>query len=526
MNDSPKLESGLPADGVLGVQEPRLWRLPEDYDEDLSDQRYADLVGVADLAGLILDPWQEYGAEALTLTRGDGKWAAFEAAIIASRQNGKGSIIEARQLAGLFVWEEPLQVYTAHEFKTAQEMFLRIQNLIEGCPDLDRQVFKVPTGDKDMGVIMKDGRRLKFLARSGNSGRGFTGDTVYLDESFAVKGKMIGALMPTMSARSIFGNPQIIYASSQAHIDSEVQRGLRDRAEAPAPVGRLAYLEWSAVPFEELPKAEQLRYGSRRAYYADPQTWFQANPSTGIRISPDFIQSEFDSMIAAGAEDEFGRERLTIPERTNGEAVISSAVWTSNEDLDAELDLTQVAFAVDIPPSRDSAVITMAGRRGPDDEKVSVVVIDQREGTDWVIDRLKELDKRWRPIAIVWDPGAASGSLGVGIENKRIRRPRPIRSVREYTAACGVFYDLAKQARLRQSDQEQLNKAVDGAAKRFTGGDDAAWAWSRRNASVDISPLVSATLAVYAIAGKRTKQTDTEPAEQGETRRRAVLLRR
>ena len=287
-------------------------------------------------------------------------------------------------------------------------------------------------------------------------------------------------------------------------------------------MGTLASLEWSGTPFEELPKDVQIDYGSRNTYYADPRTWAQSNPAMGIRISEDYIRSEWESMKAAGAEDEFGRERLSIPERTNGEAVISSAVWAANQDMDAELDLTQVAFAVDIPPSRDSAVITMAGRRSPQDDKISVVVIDQREGTDWVVDRLKELDKRWRPMAIVWDPGSAAGSLANALENKRLRRLRPIRSVREYTAACGVFYDLAKQGDLRQSAQEQLSKAVDGAAKRFTGGDDAAWAWSRRQASIDISPLVSATLAVSAIAGKRVvKRDEGEP-----TRARAVLLRR
>ena len=520
MSDLLLPESVLPAGGVLGIQEPRIWRLPEEFDQDLSDDRYDDLVGVADLAGLILDPWQEYGAESLTLTRSDGKWAAFEDAIIASRQNGKGSIIEARQLAGLFVWGEELQVYTAHEFKTAQEMFMRIRQLVEGCPDFDRMVARIRTADGEEGIETTDGRRLQFLARTGKSGRGFTGDTVYLDESFAATTKMLGALMPTMSARSIFGNPQIIYASSQEHIDSAVQRGLRCRAEATAPVGRMGYLEWSSTPFEELPEEIQVAYGSRNAYYADPKTWAQANPALGIRISVDFVQSEWASMQAAGAEDEFGRERLSIPERTNGEAVISSAVWAANHDDDAELLLTEVAFAVDVPPSRDSAVITMAGRRSSEDEKVSVVVIDQREGTDWVVDRLKELDKRWRPVAVVWDPGSAAGSLGKGLENARLRRLRPVRSVREYTAACGVFYDLAKQGDLRHTAQEQLNRAVDGAAKRFTGGDDAAWAWSRRNASVDISPLVSATLAVSAVAGKRRRK----PGES--SRRQAVLLRR
>jgi hypothetical protein len=34
--------------------------------------------------------------------REDGKWAAFEVGLDVSRQNGKGGILEARELAGLF----------------------------------------------------------------------------------------------------------------------------------------------------------------------------------------------------------------------------------------------------------------------------------------------------------------------------------------------------------------------------------------------------------------------------------------
>ena len=58
--------------------------------------------------------------------RADGKWAAFETALIVPRQNGKGSILEARELAGLFLFGEQLILHSAHEFKTAQEAFRRV----------------------------------------------------------------------------------------------------------------------------------------------------------------------------------------------------------------------------------------------------------------------------------------------------------------------------------------------------------------------------------------------------------------
>jgi hypothetical protein len=45
-----------------------------------------------------------------------------------------------------------------------------------------------------------------------------------------------------------------------------------------------------------------------------------------------------------------------------------------------------------------------------------------------------------------------------------------------------------------RAPQPELSAALAGATKRSLGD---AWAWSRRNSAVDISPLVAATLALW-----------------------------
>jgi hypothetical protein len=47
------------------------------------------------------DDWQQRALE-LGLRTHRGKWASFEVGIDVARQNGKGGIIEARDLVGLF----------------------------------------------------------------------------------------------------------------------------------------------------------------------------------------------------------------------------------------------------------------------------------------------------------------------------------------------------------------------------------------------------------------------------------------
>jgi hypothetical protein len=69
-------------------------------------------------------------------------------------------------------------------------------------------------------------------------------------------------------------------------------------------------------------------------------------------------------------------------------------------------------------------------------------------------------------------------------------------SAKEQAQACGVFFDACEQETLRHLGTAELTAAVRGAAKRPLGD---AWAWSRKASSVDISPLVGCTLALWGV---------------------------
>lgn len=168
-----------------------------------------EAVELAASAGLVLDPWQVEVLEGALGERRDGRWSATEVVVIVPRQNGKGAILEARELAGLFLFGEMLQTHTAHRFDTAIEHFRRVRYLIENTPDLMRKVKKIREANGDEGIELKNGARLNFKARSKGSGRGFSGDLVVLDEAYYLGD--LGDLLPTLSARP---NPQVWYTSS------------------------------------------------------------------------------------------------------------------------------------------------------------------------------------------------------------------------------------------------------------------------------------------------------------------------
>lgn len=492
----------------IGVQEPRLLLRPQVFDVGLSADRASDLIDVAQIAGNTFDPWQVIGAEAITLTQSNGQWAAFEAFMAANRQQGKGTIIEGRQLAGLFVWEESLQVYTAHEFKTAQEMFLRIRQLIESTPTLDRMVQRIRTADGEEAIETKSGCRLKFMARSNSSGRGFTAPTLYLDEAMKLKRRMVASLMPTMSALSMVGNPQIMYFSSAGESDSEVQEDVRERALS-GNSSRLVYAEWSVPRWDELPKHERSQWSGPEEYRADPEVHRRANPGYNIRLSPSFV---VDTELEGMGPEEFDRERLGIWAKLGGESVFASGVWNDLKDESSQPG-DRLVFGVEIAGNRESASISSISYRA--DGIVHAEVIENRLGTSWIGPRLAELRTKWSPAAIVAISGGHVDSLIPDWKKLGVR----VRLLKfaEYVAGCGVVYDLIEQGGLRHLGDEVLTSAVDGVKQAFTR-DNTSFYWSRKGSDVDITPLVAVTVGVSIL--------DKRAALPGGTneRRKSVIL--
>jgi len=445
---------------------------------------------IAELAGLELDDWQRY-VLARSLGMADGRWVAFEAGLVVPRQNGKSEVLVARCLYGLFGEVSPanLTMYTAHEYKTSREVFLRLRGLLdppEGADpltvadvELRSKVKTIRTANGEESVELVNGRRLRFLARTGGSGRGFTGDCVILDEAHKLNGDHMAALLPTLSARP---NPQVWYAAAGPMDDSEQQLAVRDRGL----VGDdgLAYFEWSVTDDADLD---------------DVAGWDSANPAVPHRISLDHIRKE----RAALGEGEFARERLCLHDLGRRQAVIDPDVWDGLGSDVSEIVGAPV-FAVDVPPERSHTSVVVAGYRR--DGKPHVELVEYRAGTEWAPARLVELASKWK-TSVVLDPASAAGSLITKLASAGVE-PMLVTG-REMAQACGQFFDLcgdvAGESNLvhytGHSNHTFLNVAVDAGRKRLVGD---AWAWHRRDAGSDISPLVAATLAVYGL-GKPVK---------------------
>ena len=446
----------------------------------------AEVAELAESAGLFLDPWQRFGLDVILAEREDGRWAAFETGCLVARQNGKGGIIEALGLAALFLFDERLSLYSAHQFKTAQEHFLRLMGLIENNPSLRKLCKKPRTSHGEEGFERLNGARFRFVARSRQSARGFTGDRLIVDEAQELSRSAMGAILPTLSTRP---DPQVNYFGTppEETNDSEHWESLRDRGRSGDDM-TLAWLEWSSQHPDDLDSPEGLQ---------------EANPALGIRLTEEACARERASLD----DEQYARERLTLWGAGSSQQVIDPDVWFSlevklEEAKQARDRSRKVAFAVDVPPDRKSASIAVAADRR--DGLRHVEVVETRSGTAWVVEELVRLVKE-HSAELALDPSSPAGSLLTGLLEAGVE-PQLI-SGREMTQACGQFYDMTmaediSERTLRHIGQPGLNRAVDAARKRQVQD---AWAWHRRDSASNIAPLVAVTLANFVL-GKPSKR--------------------
>lgn len=454
-----------------------------------------EAIALAASAGLYLDPWQQ---DVLVASLGEGPgglWMTPDVGLVVPRQNGKGSILEARELAGLFLFGESI-LHTSHEFKTSMDHFRRLERLIKNTPDLDRKVEAYPRAPGTEGIVLRDGRALRFMARTKGAGRGFPADVVILDEAFALTDDHSAALMPTTQSKP---NPQYWYTSSPPldGVSGEPLFALRKRGEAGAE--DLCWLDWGA------------------AIGVDPDdrdAWWATNPAMGYRLS----ERSMAGMRAKLSAEDFCRECLGVWPKNSTEAwlVIPKADWeTAGKDPESSA-VDPVAFAVTLSSDRQWATICVAGARA--DGLRHVEVADRRQGTGWVVERLKDLVAKWKPCAVVIDAGGPAGSLVAEAEEAGIELTKP--TARDVAAAAGAFYDgisgvpavdpetgeMGRDPRIiRHRNQPELTAAVAAALKRPLS---AAWAWDQIAASGDITPVIGVSNALWAYSVRAPAPVD------------------
>lgn len=471
----------------LGAQTPRVRNAPP-YVKTYGDQ----VIDFMAQVGRPLDPWQaEIVLDAFGVQE-DGLWSAYELLLLLSRQNGKGGLTEAIELAALYLFREPLILHSAHQFKTASAALRRLADIVEGSDWLRKRTKRIVQATNEPGIYLTreaGGGSLQFVARSLGSGRGLTGSKNIFDEAWALTIGQFAAQTPTLAT---LPNPQIIYTTTPP--DEQLGPVPEDamlpsvRRRAMAGSDRVAVYEWS--PPEKFDRT-------------DRDVWYDCNPALGIRISEWFLAKQLNAFTDAGKPEKFDTEHLGVWPIDGAQQwqVIAAEQWQAAADV-ADEPVLPVSFGVEVDWDRSHAAVAVAWRRADGLRQVEITQgddgVDHRPGTGWVVPRVKELMERWQPSTMVIDVGGPAGSLIKELEDAEIGFEKMT------TADAGRAYgwfrdgisdpDVAKRD-MRHGNQPALNAAVAGAVERELG---TARAWDRK-LSRNFSPLGAATAALWML---------------------------
>ena len=453
---------------------------------------------LAEAAGLVLDPWQRYALDRILAVDERGLPAAFEAAVIVPRQNGKGSLLEALSLWWLLAEQAPLVLHSAHEFKTASEAFRRIRALLAGSEEFSAEVDRTLTGAGSEAVEFVSGPRLRFVARSKGSGRGFTAAKVILDEAYAIEAEEMAALLPTLATQPA---AQIVYTSSAGMASSDHLRAVRDRGRRGGDPS-LCWLEWGGRATCPAKCGHDL--DDPDCALNDEALWRAANPGAGIRVSLEFIAKERRALDPAS----FARERLGVWDEPDGAAeTIPLSRWKARADASSRPAASSPrVLAFDVTPDRSAASIAGAGYR--EDGAADLALIENRPGTSWLVPRLVELREQHKPACIVVDGAGPAATEIAALRDARITvrteaNPRGllvVTGVQDMSRACGQLYDAiaGDSPSAWHRGDPIVQQALVGAARRDIG--DGGWGFGRKKSDANIAPIVALALAAWGLS--------------------------
>jgi len=442
------------------------------------------------MADFAPDPEQELILDAIFGFDRAGKSVAFEVCVICARQNLKTGAFKQAALGYLFLTDQRLIVWSAHEFPTAQEAFRDLSALVTNCDMLRKRVKRIYAGNGDESIELLNGQRLIFRARTKRGGRGLSGSKVFLDEAFALKPEHMGALVPTLSVQP---DPQVIYGSSAGLVDSDVLREIRDRGRVGG--SSLAYIEWCA------PKGGCVERFCTHAKTAegcaldDPVNLQAANPlmgklrANGTGLTLEYLRDERQTIPPM----EFARERLGWWDEPDSlEAVFGPGAWAACAVEPTKVPKRGIVLGLAVSLHREWSSVGVAA---PWKDRVLIGAHLRQEGTEWLPRYVAKLARKYRCPVLVdgRGPGAA---LIPDLEAAGV--PLTIADTGDVLDACVGLYDRVQQGQVAHMSFDELDTAVAGAQKREVG-DTGRWAWGRKASTSDVSMLEAVTLAAWHV---------------------------
>lgn len=458
---------GTGAGTLMGISTPRIHTPLNDL-----PSRGFELIDLAADLKIELMPWQKFALEHTHKVKPDGRWASPINCIVVARQNGKSFLQQIRILGGLFLWDEPLQIGSAHRLSTSLEQFRAMVQIIEANDNLAKQVKKIRWQHGGEEIETLAGNR--FIVRAGGSAaRGVSRpSTIHLDELREMSDiESFASLRYTLMSAA---NPLVMAYTNAGDHSSVVLNDFRNRALAriAGADDEIGYFEWSA-PTDEI-SVENARH---------------ANPAMGITIHPDNIKSVLNDPADVVMTEVLCRWVVAIS------SAVDAASWGNCVDKSVDLDPDKLTWlAIDLSPDRKHASLVGAQKLG--EEKFVVKLLHTWSNELQLDDKAIANDladyARKYPTEYVLYSRKTSGAVAARLAPAGIAI---FDTDGAYPQACDEMLSAINSGRLKHRGQSQLTEEMLSAVQLRRG--DGGWVIGRRASQAVVCGAVATALVTH-----------------------------
>jgi len=456
-----------PKNPLIGVQTPRIHTPLNDL-----PSRGGELIDLATSLGIDLMDWQKFALIHTHKVKPDGRWASPVNTIVVARQNGKSFLQLIRILGGLFLWDENLQIGSAHRLSTSLEQFRAMVQIIEKNDSLAKQVKKIrwQHGGEEIETITGN----RFIVRAGGSAaRGVSRpSTIHLDELREMTDiESFASLRYTLMAAT---NPMVMAYTNAGDSSSIVLNQFRQRAIASISGvdDDIGYFEWSA-PTDEI-SVENARH---------------SNPSMGRLIHEDNIRSVLNDPPDVVMTEVLCRWVVAI------NSAVDATSWGNCLDKSADLDIDKLTWlAIDLSPDRKHASLVGAQKIGGEEFVVKLLHTWQNDlqlDDKAIANDLADYARKY-PTEYVLYSRKTSAAVAARLAPAGI----PIFDMDGvYPQACDEMLSAINSGRLKHRGQSQLSEEVLAAVQLRRG--DGGWVIGRRASQSVVCAAVAVALATH-----------------------------
>lgn len=436
--------------------------------------------------------WQNPIGRLILAKRADGKYAATigGTGLSIPRQVGKTFLVGAIVFALCLLRPKLTVIWTAHRVRTAEETFKKMQGFAKRkkiAPHIDTIVL----GSGEEEIRFRNGSRILFGARAREFGRGFDEvDVLIFDEAQILGELSLDAMVPATNQSRQDTGALLLFMGTPPKPTDDGEVFTRMRTEALSGEDHdTGWVEFGSDPdFEPTPAPAPMT----------DEDWAQiakANPS----FPEDTPQESILRMRKQLGPDSMLREGYGIWDPNSSKAVIDPLTWATVKDP-ASMAIERLALGISATPDRAFATVSLAGQRF--DDLWHVEVDEQRGGLGWVVAHVKARCEKNAIRAVVIDATDPAASLVDDFKKAGITITTT--TTRQAAAAAGGLFDSATDLRdLRHIDQPQLNVALNIARKRKL---NLGWVWDQLNSPGDITPVTSATSALWGARNSEVKR--------------------